>query len=134
MKPVLQALVLADHVYTDMHSGKKVIAGTFNRLWTRKFPSDLGRTVYAFICLTDVQGPVNLQLRYVDLETNQVLLENRPVEVKSENRLASTEVIVQVPPFPMPHAGFYAFELYAGNDLLGALRLEVSKIEEEAPS
>ena len=31
-KPVLQALVLADHVYQDKTTGKMVIAGTFNRL------------------------------------------------------------------------------------------------------
>ena len=134
MVPVLQALVLADHIYVDRFTGNKVIAGTFNHLWAGQFPGKFGRPVWAYICLTDLQGTVNLQLRYVDLETNQVLLENRPVEVKSENRLASTEVIVQVPPFPMPHPGFYAFELYAGDDLLGALRLEVSKIEEEAQS
>lgn len=31
-KPVLQALVLADHVYQDKITGKKIIAGTFNRV------------------------------------------------------------------------------------------------------
>lgn len=31
-KPVLQARVLADHIYQDKVTGKKVIAGTFNRV------------------------------------------------------------------------------------------------------
>src|SRR5947208_45463 len=31
MKPILQALLLADKIYEDK-SGKKIIAGTFNRL------------------------------------------------------------------------------------------------------
>ncbi len=31
-KPVLQALVLADHIYQDKITGKKIIAGTFNRV------------------------------------------------------------------------------------------------------
>lgn len=30
--PVLQALVLADHIYQDKITGKKIIAGTFNRV------------------------------------------------------------------------------------------------------
>jgi hypothetical protein len=38
-KPVLQALVLADHVYQDKITGKKIIAGTFNRVcFTRMRP------------------------------------------------------------------------------------------------
>ena len=32
-KPLLQALILADHVYQDAQTGKKVIAGTFNQLF-----------------------------------------------------------------------------------------------------
>ena len=31
-KPIVQALVLADHVYQDT-SGKMIIAGTFNRFY-----------------------------------------------------------------------------------------------------
>ena len=134
MKPVLQALVLADHIYVDGRTGKKVIAGTFNRLWAKTFPSQLGRTVYAYICLTDVQGPFNLQLRYVELDTNQVLLGNQPVPLSSDDRLASLEVVVEVPSLPMRREGVCALELYAGDDLLGALRLTVSKLGEGASS
>ncbi len=41
-KPVLQALVLADHVYQDKSTGKKIIAGTFNRVCfsRRKRPAE----------------------------------------------------------------------------------------------
>ncbi|MBN1909252.1 MAG: hypothetical protein JW818_05905 [Pirellulales bacterium] len=35
MKPILQALVVADHVYQDV-TGKKIIAGTFNRILFKK--------------------------------------------------------------------------------------------------
>src|SRR5262245_35626445 len=38
MKPILQALVLADKVYEEK-SGKKIIAGTFNRIHTGKAPT-----------------------------------------------------------------------------------------------
>src|SRR5437763_7600736 len=34
-RPVLQAMVLADHVYQDRTSGKYIIAGTFGQVWTR---------------------------------------------------------------------------------------------------
>src|SRR5262245_20539702 len=37
-KPVLQAMVLADHVYQDNTTGKFIIAGTFTRLWCSRKP------------------------------------------------------------------------------------------------
>jgi hypothetical protein len=36
IKPVLQALVLADNVYQDKFTGKMIIAGTFNQLYFTK--------------------------------------------------------------------------------------------------
>jgi hypothetical protein len=36
IKPVLQALVLADNVYQDKFTGKMIIAGTFNQLYFAK--------------------------------------------------------------------------------------------------
>jgi len=37
-KPVLQALVLADHIYQDRLTGKMIIAGTFTRLTRGRHP------------------------------------------------------------------------------------------------
>jgi hypothetical protein len=128
--PVLQALVLADHVYVDKRSGKKVIAGTFNHLWAPGFGATLGRISYAFICLTNVHRSANIELRYVDLKSNEVLLKFGPVAVPSEDPLGSTEMVVQVPPLPMPHEGFYALEMYSEEERLGALRITVSQLKE----
>ena len=128
-KPILQALVLADHVYEDRRTGKMVIAGTFGKLWAAEFPARLGRTTQAYICLTDLQGPLSLSLRYRDLKTNELLLRSPDIEVQCENPLATVQIVAEVPPFPMPHEGFYAFDLHAGDELLGSLRIEVGKRE-----
>ena len=128
-KPILQALVLADHVYTDKHSGKKVIAGTFNHLSASQFPAQFSRSTWAFICLTDVQGKVEVNLRYVDLSTNELLMETKAITVTSRDPLASPELMVEVPPFPMPHEGVYAFEVHVGGEMLGSVRVQVSKRE-----
>jgi hypothetical protein len=129
-KPVLQALILADAVYQDARSGKMIIAGTFNQLFARAFPARFGRTTCAYIKLTEVQGRVELVLRYRSLKTNEVLMESRPLAVASQNPLAVVEVAVEMPPFPMPEAGCYAFELHAGDEMLGALRIEVQKAKD----
>src|SRR5262249_12675563 len=36
VEPSLQALVVADHVYSEKATGKKIIAGTFNRIFVGK--------------------------------------------------------------------------------------------------
>ena len=128
-KPILQALVLADQIYVDIRTGKTVIAGAFSRLWTTKFPTKLGFSTWAYVCLTELQGSVPIALRYIDLQTNEVLLGTDLITIQSDDPLASRELIIEVPPFPMPHAGAYVFELYAGDEAIGSLRITVAKLE-----
>jgi len=127
-KPVLQALILADHVYTDRGTGKNVIAGTFNQLWANQFPSKLGRSAWAFFCLTDLKGKVVLSLKYINLSNNEVLMQLDGIEATCKSPLQSVEYAVELPPIPMPDVGAYAFELYAGTEMLGALRVNVARL------
>ena len=128
-KPVLQALVLADQVYQDRATGKMIIAGTFRQLWTKKFPSKIGRETYAYICLTDLNGTAKLELRYLNLETMEVLLKTA-IEVRCDDPMSTIEFALQVPPFPMPCAGTFSFDLHCDGEMLGSLRIQVNKLEE----
>ena len=123
--PVLQAIVLADQIYTDAMSGKKVIAGTFNALQPQQIPSQFNRSTFAYLCLTDVKGTVTLELRYVDLQTNEMLLGLHGVQVAAKSPLDSVELVIEVPPFPIPHEGVYAFEAHSNDTILGSLRITV---------
>lgn len=128
MRPVLQALVLADHIYQDKHSGKLVIAGTFTQLWAGEFPKRFNRETFAYVCLTGFDRSIKLVIRFVDLSTNEVLMEMaEPILVKSNDRLASHQVVAQVPPFPMPHPGVFAFEVVCDGEMLGSIRLTVKE-------
>lgn len=194
-KPVLQALILADHVYQDRETGKRIIAGTFNQIFFSKpgqapgqmsgpppaqapgqaplfsgegrrpeQPSSPGMAApdesrrpgagpgmgaaapgevrkppwhgfaragspFAFLSLTDVHGSAPLELRYVDLAQNAVLMRIN-FTVRCDDPLCTVEASVPVPSLPTPHAGVYALELLCENDLLGALRI---KAVEAAP-
>lgn len=131
MPPKLQALVLADHVYIDAQSGKKIIAGTFNTLRAKKIPSIFGQATQAFVSVTNIHGAIEFVLRYVDLEDNSVLFESQPIKVDCDNPLSTVDFVVPLPPLPMPHEGVFAFEVYSGAHLLGWLRLTVAKLEQE---
>lgn len=127
MKPTLQALVLADHVYVDGATGKKIIAGTFNALGApAQFPGRFERHTYAYLSVTNVEGKSTLTLRFVDLKDNSVVMQGRSSEVTFPDRLRSTELIIPVPPFPMPHPGMFAFEVWLGDEPIGSLRIEIA--------
>jgi len=128
--PKLQALVLADHIYVDAQSGKKIIVGVFDRLMAKSFPTKLDRPTWAYILLTEIQGKVGpFVIRYVDLKDERVLMTTHPMEVECPNPLATVTIMMQVPPFEMPHPGNFAFEVCLGDTPLGALRVSVEKIK-----
>ncbi len=124
--PVLQALVLADHIYTDHPSGKRVICGTFSKIFSLAFPT-VTSSAFVFILLVDVVGEVVLQLRFVSLDDNQILLESKPIRIESKNPLTPLDIVVQIPPFPLPRAGIYSFECWTDESMIGSVRLQVVK-------
>ena len=139
MKPVLQALVLAERVYEDV-SGKKIICGTFNLVLfkegnagkqeelpdgskvSRLIGGVHGGSPYAYISLTDIHVCCDLELQFVNLTKNVVLLTSR-VTVKSDNRLETAEVVVALPLLPIREAGIFAFEVVCEGEILGSHRI-----------
>lgn len=124
--PVLQALVLADQIYTDQ-SGKRIICGTFNKISSVTFPTRTTFPAFVFILLVDVFGEVVLQLRFVSLDDNQILMESAPIKIKSNDPLTPLDIVVQIPPFPLPRAGIYSFECWTDESMIGSVRLQVVK-------
>jgi hypothetical protein len=144
IKPILQALVLADAVYVDRMTGKFVIAGTFNQLMVfAQNPQDdvpqepvvdemrklsnreifFQGSPFVYVSLTNVRGKVPLELRYVDLGENTAILKLEIV-VAGDDPLRTIEMAVRIPPL-MPKVGTYALELLADDELLGSHRVIV---------
>jgi hypothetical protein len=139
--PVLQALLLADHVYQDRGTGKHVVAGIFSGMGfipkgaRPKQPPGDGSAVparsliragspFAYLSLTEVHGLKTIELRYVDLSTNDVLL-STTFQVKCNDPLETVEVALPLPSLPAPHAGVFALELLCEGTWLGSHRVKV---------
>ena len=148
-KPVLQAMVLADHVYRDADTGKHIICGTFTvQLFGKpntepapdsedggkrhRFVGPVTRagTPFLYIALVEVHGNVPLELKFVDLSDATVLFEAHLV-VASHDPIAISEYVM-----PMPHqiltgkAGNYTLDLLHDNAILGSWRLSVREVGE----
>jgi len=138
VKPILQALVLAERVYEDKSTGTKIICGVFNKLICRqkekstseeeqalKGASPLVRQVgspTAYINLTGIHGQTPLELRYVSLKTQEVLFRVE-FSVTCNDPLPSIEIILPLPMLPIPHPGVYALELIWNDELVGSCRI-----------
>lgn len=141
VKPVLQALLLADHVYVDEATKKRVIAGTFNRLVV--IPKGLAPTKVSdrgeqrqvllgglqagsptvYISLTEITKKSEFVLRLVNLEHDKVLIQIE-FTISSDDPLATVEVAVPMPSLPQI-PGTYALELLTENEPLGSHRLTI---------
>lgn len=148
MKPILQAMLVADHVYQDKSSGKMIVVGIFNTLWMFKrsetnpdnpqepakseetvgerklHPHEISRagSPFCYINLTSVRGTLPLEIRYVDLNDNTILL-RIGFSIQSDDPLKNFECAAILPPLPVPHPGCYAMELLSNNELLGTHRI-----------
>lgn len=146
MKPVLQALVLAERVY-EVVGGQKVIAGTFNGVKLRRrvpeqpVPGEGGKAVlvggamgspWAYISLTDVCNNTELQLQFVSLSRNVVLFETKLI-VQCDNRLATVEVIVALPLLQLPEPGTYSFEVVCEGEVIGSHRVIAKLADDDNP-
>lgn len=122
---VLQAFVLADHVYRDVTTGKHVVAGTFHQIDVASLPATFAGPAAVFISLLDVKGRTAVELRFVD--GDDVLLGPRTIDVEGEDPGLPVEFAVQLPPLPLPRAGRYAFRLSADGVDLGEAPVSVGE-------
>ena len=146
-KPVLQALLLADHVYQDSATGKFVVCGIFTRmtrLLEQPTPSSpevatrieqkslspgsflqLGNP-YLYFALTDYQGQIDLELRYIDLSDNSSLITGKLEGIVFKNPHELVQGSITIPKLPAPHAGEYSLDVLFDGEVLGAIRVSVT--------
>ncbi len=144
MKPILQALLVADHVYTDAATGKKIVAGIFHTLRFAKGSAaqrEGGGEVqigipaggmhagspFCYLSLTELHGRQAFTLRYVSLDEDKVIF-SADVIVDQANPLDTIEAVLPLPTLPGTRPGTYALELLWNDEPLGSHRINVIEI------
>jgi Family of unknown function (DUF6941) len=152
VKPILQALLIADHVYQDKVTGKKIVAGIFRNLYYQTSPpqpsSEPGEgnqqskivrvaaggqragSPFCYISLTEVHGEQEFELRYVDLHDDKPLIQTT-FSVNASSPVDTVEAIIPLPALPVGKAGTFSFELLWHNEPIGAHRIQVTEIKPE---
>jgi hypothetical protein len=145
VKPVLQALVLADRVYQDV-TGKKIIAGTFSGYkFSKKLPvAELVRpdgtkqkvlmggmqagSPSAYVSITDVCDGTAIQIQFVNLSKNITLFSSQ-VAISNVDRLSNVELVLPLPPLPITEAGSYALQIVCEGEILGSWRVVAEDLD-----
>ncbi len=148
MKPVLQALLLAEHVYEDKRTGGKIICGTVNKLLrTKGSPFETSsapdgkrvKTVrgggigclYVYLSLTEVHDGTELSLQLVDTVDNHVLM-HTGINFEKAHPLDTAEAVLTLPPVSFLFADGrhnLSLDVVWNGEILGTHRLVV----EDAP-
>jgi hypothetical protein len=148
--PILQAILLAEHVYQDVRTGKFVICGVFNQLncrrsqkqaesvtppKTKNVPfSEVERTgtPFVYLNLTNMHHQKTFELRYIHLDKNKVKFSTQ-FQVESTGPLETHQISLPVPTLPK-EPGTYALELLCDNEPLGSHRVLVVYVDEKQDS
>ena len=136
-KPILKAMLVADHVYRDVSTGKMLVCGIFHQVLIRR-PQQApiamvdvqggfaAGSPFAYISVTDADGQHQFSLRYVDLANDEVYFEFQ-VETTCSDPLETIDLAVPLPPLKMV-VGVYALELlWKTNDPMGSFRITVGE-------
>ena len=147
-KPILQSLLIADQIYTDKASGKKIIVGVFQTLGfitpdaMREHVERVGQppaavmqsgfdagSPHAYISLTEVRGKQEFSLRYVSLQDDRAIFE-AILAVDNDDPLKTIELVLPLPRLPTEVPGMFALELLWGKDNvpLGMYRIRVQDV------
>jgi hypothetical protein len=147
VKPVLQALVLAERVYQEK-SGKMIICGTFTGLrFMKKLPVKevelpdgskqmhipggmQGGAPCAYISVTDVCQNTTLRVQFSNLTKNLTLF-GTDVTINCNDRLRTVEMALPLPLLPIGEPGTYALEVLCDGELLGFWRIKAEELNLE---
>ncbi len=146
MKPVLQALVVAERIY-EVKGGRKVICGTFNSILISERDNkivdrpdgtkakllaggdDMG-CPWVYVNLTDVVAGTKIGLEMVNVSKN-IAIFGSSFEITEARRLGTVELAL-----PLPHPrewakepGTFSLDLTWEGEILGSHRLVVAQKE-----
>ena len=124
--PVLVAALICDVAVEDPSTRKKNLIGIFDRIWSRRFPTQ--RVMSLYIKLTDAEGLYNIAAKFVERSSGSTLAEVQAT-LQVEDRLSSVDMYLPSPPLPIPRKGRYEFQIWANSVFLGTTFLDAAQAD-----
>ena len=141
MKPKVQAILLADHVYKDEFTGKYIVAGIIDTYLFNPNPPpepapgdihlDMQRVgaPYVYVNLTEFVGTFNFELRYLSLTQDEVIA-SYSFQMTAYDPLKTVQFALAFPTVPKAE-DVVALELLCEGEVIGSQRIVVTKITKD---
>jgi hypothetical protein len=121
--PSVVAMLLCDQVITEMGTNKKSLVGVFDNYFSLSFPVLLPR-IAIYAKLADACGNYLFKLRVVKLKDEMVIAEVG-IQAKIPDTTQYSELALNLQGFPIPEPGKYEFQLYAEDEYLHRITMNV---------
>ncbi|MGE0479796.1 MAG: hypothetical protein AB7Q17_04925 [Phycisphaerae bacterium] len=121
--PTLVSLLVCDQVIDDRLTNKKSAIGMFNMIIVPHIPAQVPH-IAVLASLTEISSRAELEIRLARDADDTVLFSGRGA-VEAPNPLAVVDLVFTMQRLQFPAAGQYAFELWAGGEMLGRRRFQV---------
>lgn len=110
--PVCKAILLCDAVLTDPFTGKGSLIGILSQFTLPEFPGDTP-PFFVYLQLTDGIGSYLLSIELRDRATDEAMYEGELMEIEFAERAVKNNIVLPMPPLPLPHPGAYDFIVFA---------------------
>ena len=129
--PVVKSFLISDSVIHDRITGKWSIIGVFDRVMAPRFPT-FHTPLSFYIKLADAEGLYKIKVELRDMDDRRVgLIEGIQLEVKGGGH--SVDIGFPAPPLWLEKTGKYQFQLYANDEFLASVPLEVVQVQVPTP-
>ena len=125
--PVVKAFLVCDQVIHDAQTGKKTLVGVFHELRAERFPA-VHPVLWIYANLTNARGNYEFEIRFFDVERNNVLGQGNPPQINIPGPLQTTELSAQLRNVQLPGPGTYEFQLLTNGNLVATKAIRVSAL------
>ena len=117
-------MLLCDQIITEIGTNKKSLIGVFDNFYSLQFPAMMQRlAVYAKFA--DAVGKYLFKLRIVRLK-DEFLVAEMGIEVNIAEAGQYADMAINMGNIPIPEPGKYEFQLYAGDEFLHRITMQVA--------
>jgi hypothetical protein len=127
ISPILLAMLVCDTTIRDIQSKKISLIGCFSSIFAKEMPFVYNQ-FSLFVCVTEVIGTVPITIQIKNLLNDEILVKDVSIKIESTDSTNPIEFVVTLNNVVFPNLGQYAIELFGYRELLGSVKISISKI------
>lgn len=118
IKPSKEAMLICDHIITEVGTNKKSLIGIFEEIATSRLPFRHD-ALSVYVKFTGALGNYRFKLELVDLSTGEVIGRGETAPLTIHDKLRSYELVFNLKGLIFKNVGKYEFRILANDEVFG---------------